>query len=109
MFLGVVTDTQWAVFGRAFDLGGLANDPRLADNNLRVEARAWMLPALREIVKQYSAKDMQAVFEREGLPYAPIVKPEQLFDDPHLLASGGLADLTLESARRRRCRCCRCC
>src|ERR1041385_7004626 len=28
--LGVVTDTQWAVFGRAFDLGGLAEDPRLA-------------------------------------------------------------------------------
>jgi crotonobetainyl-CoA:carnitine CoA-transferase CaiB-like acyl-CoA transferase len=97
VFLGVVTDTQWAVFGRAFDLGGLAADPRLASNNQRVQARAWMLPALREIVKKYSAADLQAVFEREGLPYAPIVKPEQLFDDPHLLASGGLADLTLES------------
>jgi len=97
VFLGVVTDTQWAVFGRAFDLGGLADDPRLASNNLRVEARAWMLPALRDIVKRYSAKELQAVFEREGLPYAPIVKPEQLFDDPHLLASGGLADLTMEN------------
>jgi crotonobetainyl-CoA:carnitine CoA-transferase CaiB-like acyl-CoA transferase len=97
VFLGVVTDTQWAVFGRAFDLGGLANDPRLASNNLRVEARSWMLPVLREIVKHYSAKELQAVFEREGLPYAPIVRPEQLFDDPHLKASGGLADLTLEN------------
>ena len=97
VFLGVVTDTQWAVFGRAFDLGGLADDPRLASNNLRVEARAWMLPALREIVKRYSSKDLQAVFEREGLPYAPIVRPEQLFDDPHLLASGGLANLTMEN------------
>ena len=97
VFLGVVTDTQWAVFGRAFDLGGLANDPRLANNTLRVEARSWMLPALREIVKRYSAKELQEVFEREGLPYAPIVKPEQLFDDPHLLASGGLADLTLDN------------
>src|SRR6185295_12794542 len=97
VFLGVVTDTQWTVFGRAFDLGDLADDPRLASNNLRVEARAWMLPALREIVKRYSSKDLQAVFEREGLPYAPIVKPEQLFDDPHLLASGGLADITLDN------------
>jgi len=96
VFLGVVTDTQWAVFGRAFDLE-LANDPRLASNNLRVEARSWMLPALREFVRRYSAKELQAVFEREGLPYAPIVKPEQLFDDPHLLASGGLADLTLDT------------
>jgi crotonobetainyl-CoA:carnitine CoA-transferase CaiB-like acyl-CoA transferase len=97
VFLGVVTDTQWAVFGRAFDLGGLAADPRLASNTLRVQARAWMLPALREIIRAYSLKDVQAVFEREGLPYAPIVRPEQLFEDPHLLASGGLADLTLET------------
>ena len=100
VFLGVVTDTQWAVFGRAFDLGGLAEDPRLATNNQRVQARSWMLPALRDIVKRYSAKDLQAVFEREGLPYAPIVKPEQLFDDPHLLASGGLADLTLANGEK---------
>jgi crotonobetainyl-CoA:carnitine CoA-transferase CaiB-like acyl-CoA transferase len=96
VFLGVVTDTQWAVFGRAFDLGGLADDPRLASNTLRVQARAWMLPALREIVKKHTAQELQDVFERQGLPYAPIVKPEQLFDDPHLLASGGLTELTLD-------------
>jgi crotonobetainyl-CoA:carnitine CoA-transferase CaiB-like acyl-CoA transferase len=97
VFLGVVTDTQWAVFGRAFDLGGLADDPRLATNNQRVQARSWMLPALREIVKRYSSTELQDVFEREGLPYAPIVRPEQLFDDPHLLASGGLAELALDT------------
>jgi crotonobetainyl-CoA:carnitine CoA-transferase CaiB-like acyl-CoA transferase len=102
VFLGVVTDSQWAVFGRAFDLGGLADDPRLTSNNLRVQAREWMLPALRPIIKRYTAADLQAVFEREGLPYAPIVKPEELFDDPHLLASGGLADLTLESGSKTR-------
>ena len=95
VFLGVVTDTQWAVFGRAFDIGALAEDPRLASNTLRVQARPWMLPALREIIRKYSAREVQEVFEREGLPYAPIVKPEQLYDDPHLNASGGLADLTL--------------
>ena len=100
VFLGVVTDTQWSVFGRAFDLGGLADDPRLASNNLRVQARSWMLPALRVIVQRYSSSDLQAVFEREGLPYAPIVKPEQLFDDPHLNASGGLAELTLENGEK---------
>src|SRR5436190_18057164 len=56
-----------------------------------------MIPALREIVKHYSARELQDVFEREGLPYAPIVRPEQLFNDPHLLASGGLAELALDS------------
>src|SRR6185436_10357824 len=100
VFLGVVTDTQWAVFGRAFDLGGLAADPRLATNTLRVQSRSWMLPALREIIRRHSLRDVQAVFEREGLPYAPIVRPEQLYDDPHLLASGGLADLTLDTGEK---------
>jgi len=100
VFLGVVTDSQWVTFARAFDLGAMTNDPRLSSNTLRVRARDWMIPALREIVKRYSSKDLQAVFEREGLPYAPIVKPEQLFDDPHLLASGGLADLTLENGEK---------
>jgi len=100
VFLGVVTDSQWVTFARAFDLGKMTNDPRLSSNTLRVRARDWMIPALREIVKRYSSKDLQAVFEREGLPYAPIVKPEQLFDDPHLLASGGLADLTLENGEK---------
>jgi crotonobetainyl-CoA:carnitine CoA-transferase CaiB-like acyl-CoA transferase len=56
-----------------------------------------MLPALREIVRRYASGELQEVFEREGLPYAPIVRPEQLFDDPHLLASGGLAELELDS------------
>src|SRR5436190_284932 len=97
VFLGVVTDTQWAVFGRAFDLGGLADDPRLATNNMRVQARSWMLPAPREIVQRYSSEDLQAVYEREGLTYALIVRPEQLFGDPHLLASGRVADLTMEN------------
>jgi len=99
VFLGVVTDTQWAVFGRAFDLGQLAADPRLASNTLRVQARPWMLPQLRDIIRKHSARELQDVFEREGLPYAPIVKPEQLYDDPHLNASGGLAELTLVGGR----------
>jgi crotonobetainyl-CoA:carnitine CoA-transferase CaiB-like acyl-CoA transferase len=97
VFLGVVTDTQWAVFGRAFDIGSLATDPRLTSNTLRVQARSWMLPELRQIIKRYTSAHVQEVFEREGLPYAPIVKPEQLFDDPHLVKSGGLGEITLDA------------
>ncbi len=33
--------------------------------------------------------------ESLGLPFAPIAKPEDLFDDPHLNASGGLTPVTL--------------
>lgn len=33
--------------------------------------------------------------ERAGLPFAPIRKPEDLYEDPHLQATGGLADVVL--------------
>ena len=97
IFLGVVSDTQWAVFCRAFELDAMRADPRLADNNLRVEARPWLIPELGKFFRRFTKAELQARFEREGLPYAPIVKPEELFDDPHLVESGGLADLELES------------
>ncbi|MEJ6005991.1 CaiB/BaiF CoA-transferase family protein [Paucibacter sp. AS339] len=99
IFLAVVSDTQWAVFCQAFALSDLQADARLASNNLRVQAREWMLPELRQRLKERSASDIAAVFEAAGLPFAPITKPEQLMQDPHLLATGGLAPMTLPDGR----------
>ncbi len=41
-----------------------------------------------------------ASFERLGLPFAPVNKPGDLFHDPHLNASGGLLDFTIDDGRR---------
>ena len=43
---------------------------------------------------------LRALFEKAGLPFAPIAKPEDLFDDPHLKATGGLADIKLPDGAR---------
>ena len=45
---------------------------------------------------------MIAKLEGSGLPFAPIARPEDLFDDPHLLASGGLEPVTLPDGRETR-------
>ncbi|CAM3817495.1 CaiB/BaiF CoA transferase family protein [Bordetella tumulicola] len=95
IFLAVVSDKQWEIFCRAFDLADWFADPRLKTNNDRVRAREWLMPRLRERLADTSAAQLAAVFEKEGLPFAPITRPEQLFDDPHLLATGGLAPITL--------------
>jgi crotonobetainyl-CoA:carnitine CoA-transferase CaiB-like acyl-CoA transferase len=97
IFLGVVTDTQWAIFCDRFGLQALAEDPRLSTNNQRVRARQWLIPQLQSTFSRYTAGQLQDLFEQNGLPYAPIVRPEQLFQDPHLVASGGLAALTTET------------
>ncbi|MGY6117511.1 CaiB/BaiF CoA transferase family protein [Paraburkholderia strydomiana] len=95
IFLAVVSDTQWALFCDALGLDDLKADERIATNNQRVQAREWLLPRLRKHMERFSAAQISQIFERIGLPYAPITKPQDLFDDPHLLATGGLADVTL--------------
>jgi crotonobetainyl-CoA:carnitine CoA-transferase CaiB-like acyl-CoA transferase len=99
IFLAVVSDTQWAIFCDAFGLSAMKTDPRLQTNNLRVEARDWMMPLLRDEMARYSAAELSAVFEQHGLPFAPITRPHDLLDDPHLLETGGLAPLTLPDGR----------
>jgi crotonobetainyl-CoA:carnitine CoA-transferase CaiB-like acyl-CoA transferase len=95
IFLAVVSDTQWALFCQAFAFDDLAGDARVATNNQRVQAREWLLPLLRERLAPRRAAEIGAAFEAQGLPYAPITRPQDLFDDPHLAATGGLAAVTL--------------
>jgi crotonobetainyl-CoA:carnitine CoA-transferase CaiB-like acyl-CoA transferase len=95
IFLAAVSDTQWALMCDEFGLADLKADPRLDSNNRRVQARDWMMPILRERFAPLAADDLAARFERIGLPYAPITRPQDLFDDPHLLATSGLAPVTL--------------
>ena len=99
IFLAVVSDTQWAVFCEAFAFADLKADARLHSNNQRVLARDWLIPLLRERLAARTAAELSAVFEANGLPFAPITRPEDLVDDPHLLATGGLAPLTLPDGR----------
>ncbi|MFD0666679.1 CaiB/BaiF CoA transferase family protein [Ramlibacter sp. MAHUQ-53] len=95
IFLSAVSDTQWALMCDEFGFADLKADPRLASNNARVQAREWMMPLLRERFAPLAASELAARFEKVGLPHAPITRPQDLFDDPHLLATGGLAPVTL--------------
>ena len=95
IFLAAVTDTQWALLCEAFGFEDLRADPRLATNNARVQARGWMLPLLRERFAPFAAAELAARFEAIGLPWAPITRPHELFEDPHLQATGGLAPVRL--------------
>ena len=95
IFLAAVSDTQWKALCDGFGFADLGADPRLATNNDRVRAREWMLPLLRERFAAFAADALAARFEALGLPYAPITRPQDLFDDPHLNATGGLAPLAV--------------
>jgi crotonobetainyl-CoA:carnitine CoA-transferase CaiB-like acyl-CoA transferase len=95
VFVGVVTDTQWKFFCEAFGRPDLLADASLATNPQRVGARNRVIPIVTEIFAKIGKAELMAKCEAAGLPHAPITKPEELFDDPHLNASGGLLDTTL--------------
>jgi crotonobetainyl-CoA:carnitine CoA-transferase CaiB-like acyl-CoA transferase len=95
IFLAAVSDAQWITFCDALGFSDLKADAGLATNNQRVQARSALLATLRERLAGRSADDLAALFERAGLPFAPIRRPEDLYDDPHLNATGGLADIRL--------------
>ena len=95
VFVGVVTDTQWKVFCEAFDVPELANDPTLATQHQRVDGRPRTLPLVIAALAKFTRQELMDKCEKLGLPYAPISRPVELFDDPHLNQSGGLVPLTL--------------
>ena len=95
VFLSAVSDTQWEIMCREFGFDDLKADPRLITNNDRVRAREWLIPDLRKRFAPLSAAELSARFEKNALPYAPITRPHDLFDDPHLLATGGLTPITI--------------
>ncbi|HEY7242024.1 MAG TPA: CaiB/BaiF CoA-transferase family protein, partial [Burkholderiales bacterium] len=92
LFIGVVTDTQWEAFCRDFGLADLLQDSRLKTNGQRVKERAWLIPRLNELTRGYPQAELAAKLEAIGMPFAPIAKPWDLLDDPHLNASGGLLE-----------------
>ncbi len=95
IFVGVVSDQQWVAFCTAFALDDFASDETLALNNDRVLARDRILPRIRAMFADIDRDVLLAKCEAVGLPVAPIARPEDLFDDLHLNAHGGLVDLHL--------------
>ena len=100
IFIGVVSDTQWHAFCDAFHQPHLKADPALATNPLRVAARETLIPTLRKLFLTMTRGEIVALCEKTRLPYAPIMRPEDMFDDPHLNAPGAMIDVALGDGRR---------
>ncbi|CAM3745870.1 Succinate-hydroxymethylglutarate CoA-transferase [Pseudomonas reidholzensis] len=97
VFMGVVSDSQWVAFCTTFDFPEFAHDQALARNNQRVQARERIMPIVRERLLSMSKQAVMALCEAAGLPFSPIQRPEDLFDDRHLNDSGGLTELLLSN------------
>ncbi len=102
VFIGVVTDALWEKFCRIFALDDLWADAGLRRNNDRVLQRERILPRIRALIAGLTREEVIGRLEGTGLPFAPIGRPEDMFDDPHLLASGALEPVTLPDGTKTR-------
>ena len=100
IFIGVVSDKQWAQFCNAFELHDLLQDEELHSNAQRVAQRDSFMPRLREMFKGQGLLQTVTICERVGLPFAPILRPDQLFDDPHVNHKGATVEVTLSNGVR---------
>lgn len=100
IFIGVVSDTNWRAFCTAFDLPELAADSTLATNPGRVAARDRVIPVVRARLAELTRAEAAQLCEEANLPFAPLQKPEDLFDDPHLAQPGAMPEVTLPNGRK---------
>ncbi|TCT02764.1 CaiB/BaiF CoA transferase family protein [Paralcaligenes ureilyticus] len=96
MFVAATGDAQWKTLCEIIQRPDLHANAHLASNNDRVLARDWLIPELRTTLARFDSSWLAREFEEKSIPFAAITRPEQLFDDPHLLASGGLGNQELE-------------
>jgi len=96
LFVAATSDKQFQTLCGVIGRPDLAADPALATNAQRVALRPQLLQALGETMATLDKAELSAKLEKAGLPYAPITRPDQLVEDPHLLQSGGMVPMTTD-------------
>ncbi|MFT6581523.1 MAG: crotonobetainyl-CoA:carnitine CoA-transferase CaiB-like acyl-CoA transferase [Alphaproteobacteria bacterium] len=95
IFIGLTSDNHWRRFCERFERPELLNDPELKTNEDRVVARPRVLPVVEEVVKQYTIAEMSRIAEEIEIPFSPVARPRDLFDDPQLNANGRMLNVEL--------------
>ena len=100
IFIGMTSDRHWQRFCEVFEQEALLADKRLETNNSRCTEREWLIPKLAEMFKEMSTEDVINGCEKSVIPFAPIRRPDELFEDPHLNQSGGLVETVLPTGKK---------
>jgi crotonobetainyl-CoA:carnitine CoA-transferase CaiB-like acyl-CoA transferase len=99
VFIGVTSNAHWQRFCAALGLADLFEDARLNTNEKRVAEQEWMLLRVREAALRFTSIELQQILEKANVPFAPLQRPDQLLDDPHLKATGQLLTVPMEGGK----------
>lgn len=99
IFVGAVTEGQWDALCGYLGLGELLADERLQSRMDQINARSWTIPIVEKAIGKRNYQQLLEDFEKLGIPYSPINKPSELFEDPHVLRDGGLVQSNMADGR----------
>ncbi|WP_189681822.1 CaiB/BaiF CoA transferase family protein [Seohaeicola zhoushanensis] len=90
VFIGAVTEGQWVTLCTLLHLDVLKADPQLQNRMDQINARDWTIPIVAQAVRRFTFDELVTKFEDAGIPFSPIHRPAEMYDDPHVLRPGGL-------------------
>lgn len=89
-FVGAITAGHWAALCEILELTALRDDPALATAMQKIDARERTLPLFTNAIAGWAAADLAAALTARDIPFSPILRPAQMYDDPHVNRPGGL-------------------
>ena len=100
IFVGLTSDNHWRRFCHHFDRSDMLENPKYANNQLRVKERPVIRAMVAECVGTLTMPELTKLFDEIGIPFAPVAKPGDLFEDPHLNAGGRMLDVAFKDGVR---------
>jgi len=99
IFVGITSDGHWRRFCEHFERADLLADPTYKTNEDRVRARPVLRPLVAGIIARHKLAELAELFDRIDIPFAPVAKPGDLFDDPQLNAGGRMLDIAFQNGK----------
>lgn len=100
VFVGITSDNHWRSFCTGFGVEEMLSDPALKTNPQRARAREKIMPVVTEKFAAEPFDSLVAKLERLKIPFGPLAKPGDLFEDPHLNLGNRMLDILLPTGKR---------
>ncbi len=100
IFIAITSDNHWRAFCKEYQLDDLLNDPTLKSNPQRAAQHDRLAQVVDQLVKARTYDSLAEAMERLKIPFAPLAKPADLFDDPHLNQGGHMLDMQFANGKR---------
>jgi len=100
IFVGLTSDGHWRRFCEHFKRDNLLQNPAYRTNEDRVRARPVLRQVVAAIVARYRLAELAELFDRIDIPFAPVAKPGDLFEDPQLNAGSRMLEIDFPNGVR---------